>query len=192
MIVLTTKRLILRTFEDSDLDAMAAINHDPKVMEHFPAVGTREQTREHIEKIQMLQEKYGYSLYAVELKSTAEMIGFVGLMYRTKEVLDVPFMPSTEIGWRLSSNHWNQGYATESAAAVLRYAFDTLGLDEVVSFTVPANGASRRVMEKIGLYHDPKDDFKHPMLPEDSPLSQHVLYRLSKKAFLNQQKPLES
>lgn len=165
---------------------MALINQDPKVMAHFPDVGNREQTRAHVKKIQNHQDKYGYSLYAVELKATAEMIGFVGLLHRTKKEFDVPFMPATEIGWRLSSQHWNQGYASEAAAAVLQYAFTTLGLDEVVSFTVPANQASRRVMEKIGLHHCEKDDFNHPALAKDSPLRQHVLYRLTKCEYLSQ------
>jgi RimJ/RimL family protein N-acetyltransferase len=186
MIVLETKRLILRTFKESDCDVMTLINKDPKVMAYFPSTLDREQTIEFIEKIMNHQKKYGYSPYAVDIKSTQEMIGFVGLLHRTKEEFDAHFMPSTEIGWRLSSQHWNQGYATEAASKVRDYAFNSLSLSEIVSFTIPQNRASRRVMEKIGLHHNSQDDFEHPKLAKDSPLSRHVLYRLTKDEYIKQ------
>ena len=109
------------------------------------------------------------------------MIGFLGLMIPSFEA---HFTPAVEIGWRLSSTHWNQGYATEGAKAVLHYAFTSLNLPEVVSFTAVNNLASRRVMEKIGLQHNPKDDFDHPKLEQNSPLRRHVLYRLSRADYL--------
>jgi len=186
MKILETDRLLLRIFQKCDCDAMTLINQDPKVMEYFSAVSDRKQTIEHIERIIKHQEKYGYSLYAVEIKSSAEMIGFVGLLHRTKEEFDAHFMPSTAIGWRLSKKYWNQGYATEAALAVLDYAFKQLNLTEVVSFANPQNEASRRVMEKIGLHHSSNDDFDHPKLAKDSPLCRHVLYRLTKKEYINQ------
>jgi RimJ/RimL family protein N-acetyltransferase len=82
------------------------------------------------------------------------------------------------VGWRLSAIHWGKGLATEGAREMMRYAFGVLKLDDVVSFTVPANARSRRVMEKLGMKHDPEDDFDHPKLPEGHPLRRHVLYRL--------------
>ena len=117
--------------------------------------------------------------------SLTGMIGFVGLLHRTKEEFDTRFMPSTEIGWRLSAKHWNQGYATEAALAVLDYAFKQLNLTEVVSITVPQNKASRRIMEKIGLHYSSNEDFDHPKLPKNSPLRRHVLYRLTRKEYIN-------
>lgn len=92
-------------------------------------------------------------------------------------------MPIVEIGWRLSSKHWGQGYATEAAKAVLDYAFTELDLNEIISFTVVANAKSRRVMEKIGLHHSEADDFDHPKLSEDSPLKRHVLFRLTRDSY---------
>jgi RimJ/RimL family protein N-acetyltransferase len=79
----------------------------------------------------------------------------------------------------LSAEYWGRGLATEAAAAVVRYAFESLALDALVSFTVPANLRSRRVMEKIGMTHNPADDFDHPNLPDGHPLRRHVLHRLS-------------
>lgn len=175
---LETDRLILRDMQESDLDAMAVISADPKVMHYFPATQTREETAALIQCIIAHQKQHGYSLYACELKSTGEMIGFVGLLYRTRDELAIPGMPGTEIGWRLAAKHWNQGYATEAAKAVLRYAFEILDLNEVVSFTAEINQPSIRVMQKIGLTHNPGDDFMHPQIASDHVLAKHVLYRL--------------
>ena len=177
MIILETKRLILRTWKSADIDPMSVINQDPKVMEYFPATQDKAQTKTLIRRFIAQQEKLGYSLYAVELKENHEMIGWVGL---SQSVFDAHFTPATEIGWRLSSKHWRQGYATEAALAILDYAFNTLGLEEVVSFTSVNNTPSRRVMEKIGLHYDPQDDFDHPTLDKNSPLKRHVLYRKTK------------
>lgn len=178
--ILETKRLILRVFCLADLNDMTRINKDPKVMQYFPSTLTRDETKKLIQKIIKHQKQYGYSLYAVEIKKTKKMIGFVGLIHRTKQEFNTSFMPATEIGWRLDSAYWNQGYATESAIAVLEHGFNQLNLNEVISFTVPDNKSSRRVMEKIGLSRDEENDFKHPALTENHPLSAHVLYRLKK------------
>ncbi len=183
-IIIETARLILRTWHEDDLESMYAINQDPKVMEYFPALVSKKETLGFIRNMIKQQDIDGYAFYAVELKSTHEMIGFIGLLYRPKTALQVPLNPSTEIGWRLSSKHWGKGLATEGAKAVLAHAFHVLGLDEVVSFTVVNNTKSRRVMEKIGLQYHPKDDFDHPKLPKDSPLKRHVLYRLNKIQYL--------
>ena len=86
-----------------------------------------------------------------------------------------------EIGWRLARETWGQGYATEAAHAVADHAFGPLGLDALVAFTAEWNRPSRRVMEKLGMTHDPAEDFLHPRLPADHKLSRHVLYRLSRE-----------
>lgn len=184
-IILTTDRLILRTWQASDTPLMAAICSDPLVMEHFPATQDATATQALIKHINQHYEKFGYTLYAVETKDTHEFIGFVGLNHPTFEIPNfVPIgLPIVEIGWRLSSQHWNKGYATEAAKAVLHHAFITLNLKEIISFTVIANIKSRRVMKKIGLHHSERDDFNHPKLNENSPLRKHVLYRLTKREY---------
>ena len=77
-------------------------------------------------------------------------------------------------------------YATEGAKASLDYGFKKCGLKEIISFTVPANVRSIRIMEKIGLKRDLNGDFAHPKLPADHHLSQHILYRLSEDEYLHQ------
>lgn len=179
-IILTTERLILRTWKASDIPLMSAISSDPLVMEHFPSTQDLAATQTLIDHVSQHYVKYGYSLYAVETKDTHDFIGFIGLNHPS---FDIPHftpkgLPIVEIGWRLSSKHWGKGYATEAAKVVLHYAFTALKLNEIISFTVPANIKSRHVMEKIGLHHSEADDFDHPKLNDDSPLKAHVLYRI--------------
>ena len=97
----------------------------------------------------------------------------------------VVITPCVEIGWRIASEYWNRGYASEAARAILTFGFETLQLEEIVSFTVPGNFPSRRVMEKIGMEHNVVDDFDHPLLPVGHPLRRHVLYRIGRPRLPN-------
>lgn len=184
-IILSTDRLILRTWKPSDILPMTAISSDPKVMEHFPALQDNAATEALIAHINHHYEQFGYALYATEIKETHEFIGFVGLNHPRFTIpnFQPKGLPIVEIGWRLAAKHWKQGYATEAAKAVLHYAFTELDLHEIISFTVTANTKSRRVMEKIGLHHSEADDFDHPNLQDDSPLKRHVLYRLTRDEY---------
>ena len=121
---------------------------------------------------------WGFGLWAATRvdHDAAPFIGFIGLSIPQFEA---QFMPTVEIGWRLDPAHWGVGLATEGAHACLVHAFTTLALSEVVSFTVPENKASRRVMEKVGMKRDETEDFAHPNLPNGHPLQRHVLYRLT-------------
>jgi RimJ/RimL family protein N-acetyltransferase len=173
--MLRTERLVLRAWRDADLAPFAAMGADPRVMEHLPGVLSREESDAQARRIRAHFEVHGFGRWAVSrLDEPADFIGFVGLMVHTFEAA---FTPCIEIGWRLAADHWNRGLATEGARAALSHGFDVLGLREIVSFTVPGNLASRRVMEKIGLAHVAGGDFDHPRLPAGHPLRRHVLYR---------------
>ena len=150
-------------------------------MEYFPELQGLETTKNLIVMINNQFEKYGYTAYATERKDSGEFIGFIGIF---KPEFESHFTPTTEIGWRLSSNHWGQGFATEGAKAVLDFAFRELKIPEIVSFTAAENAKSIRVMQKIGLQHNEADDFDHPKLDDESPLKRHVLYRLSREEYL--------
>ena len=173
---LRTERLRLRGWTSSDLVPFAALNADPRVMEYFPAPLSREQTRALVARIEAHFDEHGFGLWAVEVPGVTPFAGFVGLSVPR---FKAHFTPCVEIGWRLAAEYWGRGYATEAAAEALRFGFETLSLREIVSFTVPANLRSRRVMERIGMVHDPAGDFDHPALPEGHPLRRHVLYRIS-------------
>lgn len=170
-----TERLWLRPWRDEDVEPFAALNADPRVMEHFPAPLSREETEAAVARFRAHFAQHGWGLWAVEVPGVASFVGFVGLSTVT---FSAHFTPAVEVGWRLAHAHWGRGYATEGARAALKVAFRTLHLPEVVSFTTVTNVRSRRVMEKLGLHRSPADDFDHPRLPEGHPLRRHVLYRL--------------
>lgn len=172
---LETDRIILRKWKTSDLQPLIALNADPRVMEFFPAPLLPSETEAMLQIIEVKFQIQGFGFWATELKATGELIGFVGLNIPHFEA---HFTPCVEIGWRLAYSHWGKGYATEGARACLEHGFTVLGLSEIVAFTTEKNLRSRRVMEKLRMKHDPKEDFDHPLLAADHPLKRHVLYRL--------------
>lgn len=183
--VIETERLLLRPWRDLDLDAFAELNADPRVAEHFLSASSREQSRVTMARIRGHFDRHGYGFWAVEVKGGDAFIGFVGL---GTVPFEAHFTPAVEIGWRLAQPSWGRGYASEGARASLRFAFLELGLDEVVSFTVPSNHRSRAVMERIGMHHAAVDDFDHPRIPEGHRLRRHVLYRLRGSEWQSAQK----
>ena len=172
MKIIETERLILRTWTKDDADAYFNINQDPKVIEFLAGPLAIEEVNDFIPAVNKHQDERGYTLWATELRDSGELIGYVGLNYRDFEA---HFTPAVEIGWRFGSQHWGKGYAAEGAEASLEHGFDKIGLGEIVSFTVPANKRSSRVMEKIGMERDLNGDFAHPKLAADHPLSKHRL-----------------
>jgi len=174
---ITTDRLLLRRWRDSDRLPFQAMNADPRVMEFMPSLLSPDESDALVDRAQAHFDRHGYGSFAAELIENHSFIGFIGLSIPN---FDAPFMPAVEVGWRLAFEYWGHGLATEGARAAVHYAFGELGLDNLVSFTVPENLRTRRVMEKIGLTHDPNDDFDHPRLSEGHPLRRHVLYRLKR------------
>jgi len=172
---LATDRLVLRQWEDDDLIPFVALNADPEVMEHFPAPLPPEQSADLVGRHRALLDAGKPGLFAVEVQETGDFIGFVGLAV---PAFTAHFTPCVEIGWRLARTAWGKGYATEAGRAVLTHGFETLGLDEIVSFTTRANLRSRAVMERLGMTRDLAEDFEHPALEPGDPLRTHVLYRL--------------
>jgi RimJ/RimL family protein N-acetyltransferase len=176
---LRTQRLLLRRWREADRAPFAAMNADPRVMEHFPKLLSREESDAMVARIEAHRAQYGFAQWAVEIPGVTSFAGFVGL---SRPRFEASFTPCVEVGWRLAAEYWGCGYATEAARAALDFGFNRLGLVEVLSFTVPANLRSRRVMEKLGMTHDPADDFDHPLLAAGHPLRRHVLYRIRRPA----------
>lgn len=172
-----TPRLFLRQWRPADQAPFAAINADPKVMEFFPAPLSRQESDAIAARCHALIAERGWGFWAVESKVGGTFIGFVGLHIPRAEL---PFFPCVEIGWRLASTHWGKGLATEAAKGALRVGFQTLRLEEIVSFTAVGNTRSRKVMLRLGMVED-KATFEHPDIPAGHPLREHALYRLSRR-----------
>lgn len=166
---------MLRRWRESDRDAFAALNADPVVMEHMQGLMPRERSDDFVDRIERHWDEHGWGLWAVEVPGEAPFIGYVGLW-----PADYVHPGMVEVGWRLAREQWARGYATEAAGEALRFGFEDVDLDEIVSFTVPQNERSWRVMERIGLVRDPSGDFDHPRVdPVAYPqLVRHVFYRL--------------
>jgi len=171
---IATPRLMLRRWRPEDLAPFAAMNCDPRVMEFFPKPLSREESDAMVSRIQQHFEDHGFGLWAVEVPGVTPFAGFIGLAIPR---FTAHFTPCVEIGWRLVAECWGQGFASEGARAVLDHAFGPHRLPEVVSMTATCNLRSRRVMERIGMRHDPRDDFDHPSIAPGDRLCRHVLYR---------------
>lgn len=175
---ITTQRLVLRQWLDSDREPFAALNADPEVMRYFPAPLSRDESDAMADRIAELIERQGWGFWAVEHAKDRTFMGFVGL--HAPE--DLPFSPCTEIGWRLARPYWGCGYATEAALASLSFAFGQLDLSSVVAFTANGNMRSQGVMRRLGMTLE--SHFDYPRLPDDHPLRPHVLFRLTREHFL--------
>ena len=172
---LRTDRLVLRDWTDDDVDRFVDLHGNPEVTEFLPGPFDRQRIEGWAHGIRTFLAEHGWGLWAIEVPGRTPFAGFTGLSI---PAFHAPFTPCTEAGWRLAREHWGRGYATEAARAAVAHGLDTLGLDEIVSFTVPSNRRSRAVMERIGLRRVEDGDFDHPALPAGHPLRAHVLYRI--------------
>lgn len=173
--MIETQRLILRQWQATDHQPFIDMGLDAEVMHYFPNCLTAAESIKFIEAVTEIIQQQGWGFWAVELKAMGQFIGFVGLH---EQATQFEFSPCVEIGWRLAKAYWRQGYATEAAQAVLDYAFQTLQLEKVVSFTAVVNHPSQAVMQKLGMQK--VGEFNHPKLPEQHHLQRHVLYELKK------------
>ncbi len=170
----------MRRWRVADREPFARLNADPEVMRHFVRPLTREESDALADRIEVRFDERGYGLWVVERKSDGLFLGFTGLAYQT---FDAPFTPCVEVGWRFDRFAWGHGYAGEAAREALRFGFEVVRLDEIVSFTALQNAPSVRVMERIGMHRDPGDDFDYPNMPAGHPLRRHLLYRLKREEY---------
>ena len=181
-----TERLIMRQWKDEDVIPYAQLNADVNVMRYFPTTLSKQQSDAQREFFRQHITEHGWGFWAVELKETGQFIGFVGLL-GNDESSGLPNTPHIEIGWRLSSEFWGFGYATEAAQKALEFAFETLLATSIYSFTALQNEPSRRVMQKIGM-ENTNQDFKHPKLPAGHSLERHCLYKITKEQWYESNK----
>lgn len=150
---------------------------DARVMEFFPGIEDRSRAEAGALRVREALNRDGFGWWVLEIKGGAEFVGVIALQ-------DIPFeahfTPAIEVGWRLRPELWGNGYATEGARAAIDYAFNKLDRPEVVAITAKINARSQRVMQRLGMTHDPADDFDHPNLEPGHRLQRHVLYRLKR------------
>ncbi|WP_095204866.1 GNAT family N-acetyltransferase [Mesorhizobium carmichaelinearum] len=173
---LRTQRLLMREWKDEDVEPFARMNDDPRVVKYVARLPGRSAIDAWINAQRDHFRKHGYGLWALEEVGTVGLIGYCGLV-------NVPyhahFTPAVEIAWRLHPDCWGRGYATEAAVAALAFGFRNLELKQIVANAAVDNVDSRRVMDRLGMSHDPEDDFDHPLKSIADPLRRQVLYRLT-------------
>jgi RimJ/RimL family protein N-acetyltransferase len=172
VVEISTERLIMRGWRESDLAPWAAMNADPEVRKYLGPLLTAEQAAAWVLNLQDDLDRYGFGFWALQVRASGEFIGFAGL--RTMD--DEMPLAGIELGWQLARPTWGHGYATEAALAALRYGFGSMGLPEIVAVTMAVNLRSRAVMERIGMISDPAEDFDDPDV-DQVPLRRHVVYR---------------
>lgn len=165
----------MRRWRDADREPYAAMNADPLVMRYLRAPLDRTASDAMVDRIEDLFDRQGFGLWALELASSAEFIGFTGL---NPMPAGVPGAGGMEVGWRLARDAWHHGYATEAAAAAVDVGFRGAGLDQIWSMTAVLNEPSQAVMRRLGMtLHGP---FEHPRIDPGHPLRPHVAYRLGR------------
>lgn len=178
--ILQGPRLLLRPLEEDDAAEFAALNADPVVMRHFPKPLAALESDAFRARVAAHFEQHGFGFWGVFRRGGLELIGLVGLL-NVAPVM--PFAPAVEIGWRIAAAHHRQGYAEEAARLALAAGFGPLRLREIVAFTIAANAASRALMEKLGMVAD--GGFEHPNLPESHTMRPHLLYRITREAWMH-------
>lgn len=161
-VILTTPRLTLRTWRETDREAFAALNADPDVMSDLGGPLSRADSDAKLDRYRTTFQQCGFSRLAIEERHgpfAGPCRGYAGLMPAAP---DHPLGPHIEVGWRLARSAWGKGYATEAAEAALRDAFGRLHLKEVLSYTAADNARSRAVMARLGMRRDPSRDFSIP------------------------------
>jgi len=149
-VVIKTPRLQLRYLSPGDADFIVELLNEPAFIQYIGDRGVRnpEDARRYIATGPVTSyERHGFGLYAVDLNDTGAAIGICGLLKRDT-------LADVDIGFAFLSRYWSRGYAVEAARAVLDYGRDTIGLGRIVAITVPENGPSIRLLEKIGLRYE--------------------------------------
>ena len=170
-----TERLLMRRWRDTDRAPFAALNADPEVMRYFPATLDRAASDSLVNVIEARFDHQGFGLWALEVASTAEFVGFTGLNPMPS---GVPGTGGMEVGWRLARAAWHQGYATEAATAAVDVAFSGAGLAELWSITAVLNEPSQAVMRRLGMTRH--GYFEHPRIEPGHPIRPHVAYHLDR------------
>ena len=175
----TSDRLGFRNWTVDDTEAFAQINADADVMQYFPKPLTYKETEDFVERLMNHFQKHGFNYFATEILESGELIGFIGLAYQSYES---DYTPAVDIGWRLKKSAWGKGFATEGAKRCLKFAFESLELEQLISTCTLMNHPSEKVMQKIGMQK--AGLFKHPRLKDYPELENCICYKISKHEWL--------
>ncbi|WP_084581019.1 GNAT family N-acetyltransferase [Sphingomonas azotifigens] len=171
--MIETERLLLRGWTDADRAPFHAMANDPRVMAYIGPLQSRAESDAGIDRQRAFQAGHGHCFWALERREDGAFLGFCGLK---PGAAGTPIAGDIEIGWRLATEHWGQGYAREAAAASLAWGWQHLAASSIAAITVEANARSWGLMERLGMQRVPDGDFDHPTaIPA---LRRHRTYRI--------------
>lgn len=165
----------MRAWRAEDREPFFALNREPVVQRYLSPLA-RSGSDAMLDRIDRHFAEHGWGFWALEERASGSLVGLCGIMH---VAWDAPFGPAIELSWRLSTPWQGRGLAREAAEASIRYGFDSLGLDRIVAFAVPANAASWGLMERLGMRKI--GTFDYPLLPQGHPLRAHVLYDITNR-----------
>ena len=167
-----TDRLLLRVQRAEDFEHFAELLDDEEACRYIGGTLPRAAAWRKFLQMPGAWAVQGFGMFAVIEKSSGDWLGNIGPWKPVG-------WPGNEVGWALRRAAWGKGYATEGAAEALRFAFEVLGLAEIVSFTSIHNTRSEAVMQRLGMRRDAAT-FMHPALPAGHRLAEHCLYRMAR------------
>ncbi len=173
--MIETERLVLRPWRDADREAFVAMIGHPEVGAWLGGARNRAQAEADFDRMRAFWTEHGYGQLAAVCKTDQALVGRVGVRRQPPEWKH-PMMGEVEVGWMLAHDAWGHGYATEAAAAILPWGFETLDTPTIYSWTSTSNHRSEAIMRRIGMARAPERDFVHPELAADDPLRPHVVY----------------
>lgn len=173
---LETDRLILRDWRGDDLEPFAIMSADPVVMQTLGPIQSRDETAALIGRLTDRRNEHGHTFWALERREDGRFIGFCGIVRGAVN----PIANKPEVGWRLASDTWGQGYAREAALASLEWGFLNLSDDHIWAITSVGNSRSWGLMERLGMKRQHDMDFDHPNVADDSPLQPHITYSIGR------------
>lgn len=154
-LLIETERLQLRELHVGDAAHFYALNSNPNVLKYTGDTAFESVLEaEHFLRNYQAYKTHGYGRWAVLDKFSGEFLGWCGLKY-------VAEVDETDIGFRFFENHWNKGFATESARACQHYGFEKLNLKSIIGRAMAENKASIKVLEKLGMHFEKEFDFEN-------------------------------
>lgn len=180
---LESERLVLRSWRaEEDLAPFHAVCCDPAVMATLGPVMSRAEVAALIARMQGIEAEHGHCFWAMVRRADDRLIGWCGAIRGSVG----PIVGKAELGWRMATDCWGSGYATEAARMTLAWLFANRDDDAAYAITNADNRASRAVMERIGMRYLEGGDFDHPKVPEGDPLRPHVTYCITRAAWPKQ------
>ena len=173
--MIETARLTLRPWREADKPRFDTIVNTPAMMAHFGGVKPRAEIDALIDRMIASQEECGFTMWAVDLSETAELIGICGLR-RAAIYAGTPVGGMLEIGWRIAEPYWGTGVAREAAEASLAWGWANQPDDLIVAWTGQDNRRSWGLMQRLGMERRADLDFHHPWYAADDPLGAMIVY----------------